>query len=438
MIGRPLAAAALALLWVSPCYSQPPSPTITRMGNGLTVILVEDHSAELVAVDVWVKAGSGNETARNNGVSHFIEHMVFGATLKRRPGDMDMEMESVGAVLNARTSRDWAHFNTTVSSRYLSKALDVLADALTNAQFREADLNRERLVLLEEVRKLEADPIEVCKTAIAAEVFGPHPYGLPVQGTPDTIRAITRQDVLDYYRKYYVPKNTAVVLVGDIDPQQALAEIGRAFQGYSNVPAPEPVPPEIRPISAQINKRMESQFRQTYLTIGFLGPPGSDYPDVCATDVLLAHMGFGYRSWLDEELARKMGIATATSADFLTQKHRGMITLFAATTDANLDKVKGAIFAKIATLRSEGISEAQLAAAKRSLLGRYAFQNETYSGMANSLGFYFAVSEPEFAVNYANYIQAVTNQDIIRVSQRYLDPARAVVLVLAPKAGGAQ
>ncbi|MGC8862739.1 MAG: M16 family metallopeptidase [Armatimonadota bacterium] len=432
------AVGALLMLWVPAACAQPLSPIITRMGNGLTAILVEDHSAELVAVDVWVKAGSGNESTKNNGVSHFIEHLVFGATQKRQPGEMDLEMESVGAVLNAHTSRDWAHFATTVSSRYLTKALDVLADALTNAQFREADFSRERLVLLEELRKLEADPIEVCKTAIAAEVFGSHPYGLPVQGTPDTIRTISRQDVLDYYRKYYVPKNTAVVLVGDIDPQQALAEIGRAFQGYSNVPMPESVPSEIRPITAQVNKRIESNFRQTYLTIGFLGPPGNDYADVCATDVLLAHMGFGYRSWLDQELARKMGLATATSADFLTQKHRGMITIFAATTEANLDKVKGTIFAKIGSLRSEGIPEPDLAVAKRSVLGRYAFQNETYSGMANSLGFYFAVSEPEFAVNYVNCVQAVTNQDIIRISQKYLDPARAVVLVLAPKAGGAQ
>jgi zinc protease len=430
--------ATLLSILISTSYAQPPSPTITRMGNGLTVILVEDHATELVGVDVWVKAGSGNENATNNGVSHFIEHMLFGATQKRQPGDMDLEMESVGAVLSAHTSRDWAHFNTTVSSRYLSKALDVLADALSNAQFRDPDLKRERLVLLEEVRKQQTDPVEICKSAIAAEVFGSHPYGLPVQGTPDTIRTITRQDVLDYYRAYYVPRNTAVVLVGDIDPQRALTEIGRAFQGYSNAPVPEPVPTEIKPIAAQVNKRSESRFKQTYITIGFLGPPGSDYPDVCATDVLLAYMGFGYRSWMEEELAGKMGLAGATAADFLTQKHRGMITIFAATAEANLDKVKGSIFAKIAALRSEGIPEPGLTLAKRSLLGRYAFQNETCGGMANSLGFYFAVSEPEFAVNYVSCIQAVTNQDIIRVVQKYLDPSRAVVLVLAAKPGGAQ
>ena len=433
-----LVAATLLCLCVSACHSQPASPTITRMGNGLTVILLEDHATELVGVDVWVKAGSGNENASSNGVSHFIEHMVFGATQKRQPGDMDLEMESVGAVLNAHTSRDWAHFDTTVSSRYMSKALDVLADALSNAQFRENDLQRERMVLLEEVRKQQIDPIEVCKAAIAARVFGSHPYGLPVQGTPDTIRAITRQQVLDYYHTYYVPRNTAVVLVGDIEPQRALTEIGRAFQGYSNVPAPEPVPSEIKPIAAQVNERIESQFKQTYTTVGFLGPPGSDAADVCATDVLLAYMGFGYRSWMDDQLGGKMRIADATSADFLTQKQRGMITMFAATTDANLDKVKGAIFAKIAAIRTEGIPEGGLAVAKRSLLGQYAFQNETVGGVANSLGFYFAVSEPGFAVKYVSCVQAVTNQDIVRVAHKYLDPGQAVVLVFAPKQGGAQ
>jgi len=438
MARRFLVPAILLFLLISTSRAQPSAPTITRMGNGLTVVLIEDHATELVGVDVWVKAGSGNESAKNNGVSHFIEHMVFGATQKREPGDMDLEMESVGAVLNAHTSRDWAHFDTTVSSRYLAKALNVLADALSNAQFRELDLQRERLVLLDEVRKLQSDPIEVCKAAIAAEVFGSHPYGLPVQGTPDTIRTIKRQDVLDYYQKYYVAKNTAVVLVGDIDPQQALTEIGRAFQGYSSAPAPEPVPAEMTPIPKPVSKRAEVPFKLTYLTIGFLGPPGSDYSDVCATDVLLAYLGFGYRSWMEEELKGKMGLASQTSADYLTQKQRGLISFFAATTQANVEKAMGAIFARLAALRSEGIPESSLALAKRSLLGQYAFQNETYAGLANSLGFYFTVSEPEFAVKYPGCVQAVTNQDIIRVAQKYVDPNRVVILVMAPKQGGAQ
>lgn len=428
---------ALALLFLASgtVHAQQAAPTVTRMGNGLTVILLEDHAAPLVGVDVWVKAGSGNETPKNNGVSHFIEHLVFGATKKRDAGELDLEMESVGATLNARTSRDWAHFSTTVSSRYLPKALDVLADALSNAQFREQELQQERLVLLEEIAKLQTDPIEVCKHAIAAELYGSHPYGLPVEGTQENIRTISRQDIIDYYRTYYVPKNTAVVLVGDIDKQRALSEIGKAFQGYGSAALPELPTAELKPPDKQTNKLLTKPFKLTYLTIGFAGPVGNDFSDVCATDLMLAYMGYGYRSWMVDELQGKMKLATLVSADYLTQRQRGIITMFAAPTDGNLDKAKGAIFAKIASLRSEGIPEDGLATAKRSLLGDFAFQNETYGGRANSIGFYFAVSEPEFATNYINCIQSVTNADIMRVAQKYLDTSRCVVLVVGPDGG---
>ncbi len=435
---RTLLFAAGLVVVASALCAQPESPSIIKMGNGLTLILREDHTTELIGVDVWVRAGSANETAKNNGVSHFIEHLVFGATATRAPGDMDLEMESIGATLDARTSKDWAHFSTTVSSRYLPKALDVLADALTGAQFRQQDVERERLIILDEISKKRTDPMRVCKDYVASELYGSHPYGLPVEGTPESVKAITRQMILDYYHKYYVPKNVAVVLVGDIDAQKATAEVGKAFQGLSNAPEPAFGAGEVTAVAQATNKTIKAPVTKTYLAIGFHGPPGDEYQDVCATDALLSYLGFGYRSWMEEELKGKMGLATAVSADFLTQKRPGAISLIAETSNANVDKVKGALFAKIAAVGQAGIDDVSLAGAKRSLLGQYAFENETFGGMANSYGFYFAVSDPAFAAKYVSCVQSITNQDIIRVAQKYLDPAKAVVLVITPEQGESQ
>jgi len=434
---RKLILATGLLLAASTILAQPEPPSITKMGNGLTVILCEDHATELVGVDVWVRAGSANETPETNGVSHLIEHLVFGATTKRQPGDMDLEMESIGATLDARTSKDWAHFSTTVSSRYLPKALEVLADALTGAIFRDEDIEREKPVILDEIAKKLTDPVRTCKDRLAAELYGSHPYALPIEGSAQSIRGITRQMILDYYRKYYVPRNVAVVLAGDIDTQRDVAAVGSAFQGLGNAPEPDHSGGEVTPVERQISKSIKAPLRSTCVAIGFHGPAGSDYEDVCATDVLLAYLGFGYRSWMHEELKGKLALSTAASADFLTQKRPGAISLVAETTTANADKVKGAILAKLASLRAEGIEEGSLALAKRSLLGQYAFENETYGGIANSYGFYFAVSQPEFATKYVGCVQAVTNQDVIRAAREYLDPAKAVVLVIGPDQEGA-
>jgi len=432
MIRTFLIAAILIFAIGSLCSALPGPPSITKMGNGLTIILREDHATELIGLDIWVKAGSANETAKNNGVSHFIEHMVFGATAKRQPGDMDLEMESLGATLDARTSRDWAHFYTTVSSRYLSQALDILADALTSSQFREKDIKSERMIILDEVAKKQSEPFRVCQDYLAKELFGNHPYSLPVEGTAESLKAISRQDILDYYHKYYVPKNIAVILVGDVDMQRATTEVGRAFQGLSNLPQPELQTQQVAQIERQVNKRIKVSFNNTYLAVGFIGPAGTDYTDVCATDLLLAYLGYGYRSWMAEELQVKMGLATEVSADFLTQNQQGMISLVAETSDSSVDKFKGSLFAKIARIRNEGIPEASLALSKRSLLGQFAFQNETYLGTANTYGFYYAVSQPDFASRYVSCIQSITNQDIIRATQKYMDPSRAVVLILGP------
>lgn len=412
--------------------------SITKLSNGLTVILMEDHAAALVGIDIWVKAGSGNETKNSNGVSHFIEHMVFGATSKRDAGELDLEMESLGATLDARTSRDWAHFNTTVSSRYLPKALEVLADAITNAQFREMDIEYERLVLLEEIANKQANPLKTIQDYLAQELYGSHPYALPIEGTPESVTNIKRQDILDYYSKYYTAANMAIVLVGDFDSQAVMSEINRAFSSLPAAPVPKPVQKDIQPISKQISNTIKSPFTLNYIALGFLGPPASDTKDVCAMDVLLTYLGFGYRSWMSEELKAKAGLVSEASADFITHREPGMISFIAVTSDANTQKAEDAILAKLAAIRKEGIPQGNLALAKRFLLGRFAFQNETYAGRANSFGFYYAISEPEFANKYMNYVQAVTNDDVIKAAQKYINPDSAVILRLVPGKSEAQ
>lgn len=438
MLHRLIIAAPLIFLLGSSAISQPASPSVTKMGNGLTVILQEDHVTDLVGVDVWVKAGSGYETAQNSGVSHFIEHLLFGTTKKRQPGDMDREMESVGATLDAHTNRDYVHFSTTVSSRYLPKALDIFADAVMNSQFREADIERERPVILDEIAKKLNNPTKICQDLLAKELYGPHPYALPIEGTPQSVKNMSRQDILDYYHRYYVPSNIAVVLVGDIDSQTAISEIGKAFQDLTGSQPALTARPEIPVHTTQLNKPIKIPFERGYLAIGFIGPKGSDFEGVCATDVLLTYLGLGYRSWMADELRRKLGLAQEATADFLTERDPGVISIVAATTTANLSKARGAIFAKLATLTSAGLTPGEIELAKRSLLGQAAFQGETFGGRASTYGFYFAASDPGFAARYVDCVQSVTNDSIMRVAKKYLNPDTAVVLTVGPDQGDPQ
>ena len=430
---------ALLLLLVAACsqsLSLPMDVSITTLPNGLTVIAQEDHAAELVGIDIWVKAGTRFETADNNGVSHFLEHLLFGATEKRKAGDMDREMESLGATLNAHTHRDYTHFSTTISSRFLTKALDIFADAFLHSQFPAENVELERLVILDEIARKQSNPIAVCRDLLAARVFGSHPYRLPLEGTIQSIRRITRDDILDYYRRCYVPANIAIVLVGDFDKSAVISAVATAFEGASGTIAAKPPAPKAVTQPSPVEESVKMDFKSSYLAIGFLGPPAASIEDVCAMDVLLTYLGQGHYSWLTNELRNKHGIVGEASADFVTQHDPGLINIIASAKPADLPKAREAILAKLTQMSTSPVETFDIDRAKRSLLGQYAFQNETVGGRAGTLGFYYAVSDASFAARYEAMVQAVTPEAVMQVAKKYMDPAKAVIVTVGPDQGG--
>ena len=422
----------LALAGQSPSYAY----EVTTLPNGLTVVVEVNHAVDLVAIDVWVGAGNGCETDKNSGVSHFVEHLIFGATAKRKAGQLDMEMESVGATLDAHTSQDWAHFNTTVGTRYVAKALEVLHDATINAAFDKDDVERERLVILDEIAKKQTEPFDMCSERLAKMLYGTHPYSRPAEGAPEVIKTLSRDDILAYHRSRYVPMDMAVVIVGDINGKDAIDLVKQTFGQDQKQQAPPISYPPVAPPDHQITKVLSSPYRLTYIAFGFVGPRGLDSADVCATDVLLTYFGMGYRSWMLTTLKGKMKLAEDAQADYLTHAEPGLISISAATSAANADKAKSAITGEIQRIGREGITDAELATAKKSLLGQYAFENETFAGRTNAIGFYFTVSDIGFDAKYVSAVQAVTNADIMRVARKHLDVAHCAVLTLDSAEGG--
>ena len=344
---------------------------------------------------------------------------------------MDREMESVGGTLDARTTSDYAHYSTTIPSRYLNRALDVFADAVNSSLFREEDVAQERPIILDEIARKENDPASVCRDLLAKHLYGENPYSMPFEGTRESVAAITRDAVLDFYHKYYVPSNMAIVLVGDFDKQAAISEIGRLFQGGSSA-APADKSIDVPKRTKQTALSVKAPYANNYLGVGFLGPAGADYADVCAMDVLLTYLGVGYHSWLSDELKPRLSLPADGSADFITQHGPGLITIVVPSSNANIGKAKDAILAKLESIKTQGLPQIDMDRAKRSLLGQDAFQNETVGGLAGTIGFYFAVSDPDFAGKYVSSIQAVTNDDIQRVAGKYLDSNASVVVTIGP------
>lgn len=431
---RKITTPLLIFLLASAAFAQVKPTSITQMDSGLTVILQEDHTTELVGIEIWIKTGIRTENATNNGISHFIEHLVFAGTSKRQAGQMDCEMESVGATLDAFTGADYTHYGTTVDSQFLSKALEIFADAINDSQFREEDIERERKVILDEIARKQSNPRLLSRALLAERIYGKHPYSMPLEGTPEIVKKLTRADLLEYYRQNYIPSKMAVVLVGDFESKNALAEIDKLFQKSANPKPPNSQAVDIEPLSSQINETIKARLSGDYIAIGFPGPRNSDARDVCAADVLADYFGSGHRSWISEELRAKTALAGDANVDFVTQRDQGLISFVVSGTPDDLPKIKDAIMNKLAEIGSRGLSSAELELAKRTTLGQSAYELETVSGRANAYGFYFALSDAALADTYQANVKSLTNADIIRTADKYLNPDRAVILTLGPNA----
>ncbi|MGO8672128.1 MAG: M16 family metallopeptidase [Capsulimonadaceae bacterium] len=413
-------------------------PTLTpvthqTLPNGMQVLVAPSPTSDLETIDVWVGAGTRRETAETNGAAHFLEHMIFKGTPTRKPGEIDGAIEDLGGTLDASTSYDWAHFFVTVGASDAPAALDVLADAIRNAELRQDDMDQERPVILDEMARDQADPLQRLKDAVAAKVFPNHPYGRPLRGVADQVSAMKRQAVADFYRTYYVPSNVTLVLAGNMPVEDCMAMAKKSFGNWDTKPLPDdkilPAPLMTAPSVQNLTGAVSSG----YLVMAFNAPSVHDKPDAWVMDVLLTLLGQNGNDRLETDLVHKQKLVTSITADYLTQHDPGMMTVSAVFDPQNCSRVSDAILAEIQSLRDTPIDAGDLAAAKHALLANYLFDVQTTSGRADALGFYNIIDSYDYDTQYIDHFESVTPAQIQTVALKYLNPDAYALVTLLPR-----
>lgn len=410
-----------------------PAPERVRLANGLTIVLQEHRAADVVAVQLWVRAGGRDEAEEEAGISHFVEHLLFKGTPTRGPGVIDRQISEVGGEINAATSYDFTYYHIVLPARHLDTALEIVADVAQHAAFDPAELERERFVILEEIRRQHDSPRAYLWRFLARTHYTRHPYRRPVLGTPETIRALDRDRIVAYYRRHYVPDNLTLVLVGNFDPAPALERVRQAFGGLAPRPRPElRIPPE--PPPGEIRRAREDRpLRQAYLGMAWRGPAFPD-PACDAVDLLVSILGQGRASRLNQELKERRGLVASIGASFSSQREAGTITIIAQADPARLPEVEAAVLGEIDRIRRELVTPAELERALTAVESGYAFARETAEGSARAWGHAETVWTLEYELGYLDRLRRVTREEIRRAAERYLAPDRFTIAVLAPRA----
>lgn len=402
--------------------------------NGLTVIVKEVHSAPITAVDTWVAVGAKHETTANAGISHFLEHMLFKGTKKRKVGEIAREIQAVGGYQNASTSHDATHYYVVVPSAEIGLALDIEADALMNSTFEAEEIERERKVILEEKRLKEDDPqVKLGRTAYR-EAYAGTPYSREVIGTEESISAINRENLLDFYRKYYIPNNMAVVVVGDVNTGWVIKRLKKLFGSFRSGPVSPPPDCRLEALKEVKRVEIEREIEQSYIYLAFPGPALSPKDSVALT-ILGTILGDGRSCRLYQELREEKKLVHNVVAGYSELKDVGMFVVFLQTRDTKAPVLEQAVLAIMKSVLEKGVTEEELLRAKALLRSDIAFALESDADIASILGEYQLLGNITDAVEFETVVMATTKEDVQRVAQSYLN-FNGYVLAVAKPVGG--
>jgi zinc protease len=406
-----------------------------KLPNGLTVLLKEDHSSPIVAVNVWFGVGSVHETETMNGLAHFQEHMVFKGTRKYGVGDIARIVKSAGGNLNAGTSYSYTMYYVVLPSRSFATALEVQADAMMNSTFDPDEFQKERLVVIDEARMYDDRPESFTFYRTMELGFEKHTYRRPIAGYQHIVEKITRDQLVEFYRNYYRPSNAVLVVVGDVDPDDAMARIEAVYGGWPNARVVVTEPPVEPPQQALRLKAFEGTMDHAYLGAGFHVPSvlDEDYP---ALQMLAELLSSGRSSRLYRRVREDKRLVTSVGAELLAEKWPGFFLVAASMPPSKWEDACQAIFQEVERFKHERVADEELEKARRQVERSMYLELETMEGQASNLGYYELLGDYRLADRHREAVKRVAADRVREVARRYFHPDNLSLVGYLPKANG--
>ncbi len=352
------------------------------LSNGLCVITEEMQHIRSVSIGIWVKTGSRDEDKQWNGISHFVEHMVFKGTQHRSAEEIAKQVDSIGGNLDAFTAKECTSFSIKVLDEHLPIAMDVLSDLVLNPVFDEQDIGRERGVILEEIKMDEDNPDYLVHEIFTQNFWKDHPLGRPILGTRDTVRRFERPPVLDFYNQRFSPGNVIITAAGYLKHEHFVELVNKYFNAMKPVSNGfHSAPPTIVP---RIILRNKKSLEQVQICVGVPSYPIT-HEKRHSSYILNTLLGGGMSSRLFQNIRERQGLAYAIYSDLNPYRDTGCLSVYAGTSKTSATKVVECIVSEFRKLKSEMVSPEELRRAKDQLKGSLMLSLESSTARMSNL-----------------------------------------------------
>lgn len=350
--------------------------------NGVRIVTEEIPHVRSAAIGIWVGAGSRYEDEGNNGVAHFIEHMLFKGTARRTAKDIAETLDAVGGQLNAFTSKEYTCYYAKVLDEHLDVAIDLLSDMYFFSLFREEDITREKNVIIEEIKMYEDTPDELIHDIFANTLWRGHALGRPIIGAEEIIAAQGRADLLSFRDRFYTPEAVVIAVAGNINHEAVVEKLQPLFGKLQGLPS--------RRVGAapQPNRRVYCQDKNTEQIHICLGTPGLplDHQQIYVLHVMNSVLGGGLSSRLFQEIREERGLAYSIFTYHSSYHDAGLFCIYAGLSRNNLAQVIPLISSQVNDIRCHGITGAELSRAKEQLKGSILLGLENVSNRMSRMG----------------------------------------------------
>ena len=401
------------------------------LDNGIRLVTEQIPTLKSVTVGIWVNVGSRDERPAEAGYSHFIEHMFFKGTVTRSATDISREIDALGGEMNAFTTRETTTFYAKVLDQHLPKALDLLSDLFLHSRLGRKEIEKEKQVVLEEIRMVQDDPEDLVQELHTKLVMGRHPLSRPILGRESTIVRISRRNLVEYIDTYYRPEEIVVAIAGNFDQRELEKTVARIFGGYrksSSCIPPKRWPPELQGGAMMKQKPLE----QVHLCVGFEGV-AAGHKDRYAVYALNAVLGGSVSSRLFQEIREKRGLSYSVYSFLSGYSDSGTITVYAGIRAREVERVLELIYREIRKLAKHGIDDHELKRTKDQMKGSLMLSLESSHSRMNKLAKDELIAGTHTTLeDLIEEIDGVTEQQVFQIAQHLLVGDRIALTGLGP------